>query len=335
MPTSGTPAPSYGAGSYEFETHVLVVGPEPVIDTTFFRNRLTETISELLGSAASATSIADNNSIVKGAQETTGVMDFLGAAPRWWITIRGNLTANGSWTTASLNRAIARAFANSVVWRNLSSAQGRPVPPPGDGTMLLTALSQTNACSGASNARNTFAAACTRVGAVMPVAAEPAMTPIDAPASNTPYGTPAQRAAAIALNQYVASAPPGAVVDANGEAVYNSTIAQYESTWARTGLGYYGAEVQSQMVKLGVPLSQIAQPRRPASSATSATTSITVRTTSGTQPSAPAVVTATPAAPAVMTVVEAAPSHTGTYVAVGVTAAAIGLMWWQRKAIFG
>lgn len=360
VPTTGTPSASYPAGSYEFESHVLVVGPEPVIDASFFRNRLAETIFELLGSSASAASIADNNSIVKGAQETTGAMDVLGAAHRWWITIRGNLTAHGAWTTANLNRAIARAFANSVAWRNTSMAQGRPVPPPGDGSMLLAALSQPGACSGASNTRNTFASACTRVGAVRTVASDPVMTPIDAPAASAAYGTPAQRAAAIALNTYVASAPPGAVVDSSGESVYNQTIAQYESTWARVGLGYYDAEVQAQMVKLGVPRSRIAQPRRPASATTShaqnqapatssnvhTTTSSTPRTSSeqplpamlpesAIQTRPPVVVTTTPVAQQPPAAQPAAPSRTGTYVAVGLGAAAIGVMWWQRKAIFG
>jgi hypothetical protein len=187
------------------------------------------------------------------------------------------------------------------------------------------------------------------------------MTPIGAPAPGALYGTPAQRSAAVALNQYVASATPGAVVNARGEPIYNSTIAQYESTWARVGLGYYDAEVQAQMVKLGVPRSQIAQPRRPTSAAspTTATTPTPTVSSVTNPPAASAPTSATTAVqplPAMLPESTAqsrptndimptqpqppaapppAPSRTGTYVAVGLGAAAIGVMWWQRKAIFG
>jgi uncharacterized protein HemX len=49
----------------------------------------------------------------------------------------------------------------------------------------------------------------------------------------------------------------------------------------------------------------------------------------------PVVVTTTPVAQQPPAAQPAAPSRTGTYVAVGLGAAAIGVMWWQRKAIFG
>jgi len=192
----------------------------------------------------------------------------------------------------------------------------------------------------------TFAAACTRVGLAQ------TMTPIAAPpgSSTTPYGTPAQREAARALNAFVASAPPGSLVDANGEPIYSETVARYESTWARTGLGYYNAEAQAQMVKLGVPRESIAQARPPVRTAATpssmtpptpiAPPPATPRPPTTSQPPLPAtrpetrIVKNTTPAPIVAPPPPQPQSSSATpYVVGAVGLAAVGVAYWQRKAI--
>lgn len=339
VPATGSPSASYATGVYDFESHVLVVGPEPIINAGAFPSRFAETIAELI---AGATSQASGNSIVRGAQQTTGVSAFLGVAPRWWVTIRGRFTAPATWQTAALNRAIARAFANVTTWRGVGTVQGRPVPPANDGSMLLAALSRPDACTGGMYPTQTFAAACTRVGLAQ------TMTPIAPPpgSSTTPYGTPAQREAARALNAYVASAPPGSLIDANGEPLYDDTVARYESAWARTGLGYYDAEVQAQMVKLGVPLASIAQARPPVRTAAPppptplAPPPTTPRPPTTAQPPLPATqpesrITKSTTPTQIVPQPPARPQGTSAtpYVVGAVGLAAIGVAYWQRKAI--
>ncbi len=324
VPSTGAPQASYPAGTYDFETHILIIGADPVINRGAFPGRLSETIRELV---TGATSFASSNAIVKGSQTTVlipppiafrlvrpafvavaaitaaNVAAVLGApagslpaaataslvaaimagssayrvtenvgtfpVKAHWITITGRLGATASWTTANLNRAIARAFANNVTWQDVAPAYGNdflhPFPAPNDGNPLLDALNDSDACTGGYDYEKVYAAACTRVGVAT------SMTTLGSTPGASDYMKPTTQ----------------------GTASYTKPDASGGSTLTTT------------------------TPNRQQSPAVQPRPSVPVTT--------PNAATSTPASP----------SHAGTYVAVGVTAAAIGLMWWQRKAIFG
>lgn len=221
VPSTGSPNESYPPGAYDFVTHLLILGADPIINRASFPGRLSETIRELV---IGATSDASFNAVVKGGATnvmvpapialrlarvslaggaawtayevggffgglttgsipaalttayasalTAGVATYAGTADRLgpmpvtghWITITGRLVAAATWTTASLNRAIARAFANNVTWQNVVPAYRSGFPAPNDGNPLLSALNDSDACSGGSDYSKVYAAACTRIG---------------------------------------------------------------------------------------------------------------------------------------------------------------------------
>jgi hypothetical protein len=324
VPSTGAPQASYPAGTYDFETHILIVGANPIINRGAFPGRLSETIREIV---PGATSFASSNAIVKGSQTTVllpaplafrlarpafiavatitaanigavlgspagslpaaatagliaaimagssayRVTETIGTFPvkAHWITITGRLGATATWTTANLNRAIARAFANNVAWQDVAPAYGNdflhPFPAPNDGNPLLDALNDSDACTGGHDYEKVYAAACTRVALATAV---------------TTLGPSAQGA-----GDYMKPTSQG--------------TANYTKPSTTTG----GST--------------------PVSTGSSQDSSIQR------QPSMPDIIPPAPSAP------PPAPSRTGTYVAVGLGAAAIGVMWWQRKAIFG
>lgn len=196
VPATGAPQASYGAGTFDFETHILVAGLAPVVDRGAFPRRLSETIQEIVGGSASgagATAIAAPAGIAISAPASGSAAERAAIAAAWnsspanvpaqWYTISGRFIASSPWQTSALNRAIARAFGNvtSFARSTIGATANRAPAADGAGSSggpLLDALSRPNACTGARDYASVYAAACTRVGpATAASPATPTMTP--------------------------------------------------------------------------------------------------------------------------------------------------------------
>jgi hypothetical protein len=105
------------------------------------------------------------------------------------VAISGVFTAPNPWQVTALNRAIARAFANTTTFGGPIPAFAGRVPPANDGSLLLARLSQPDACSGGADYTAVIARACTRVApasVMTPIAAPPATRNPPAPVSAPP-----------------------------------------------------------------------------------------------------------------------------------------------------
>lgn len=209
--TAGVPAENYEPGSYEFRSSIMVLGVEPMVDGGRFPANLQNTVRQLVPGVT-----VQSASIVKGAETTAPVPRVsLGGTQAqnipgnsrdvqaWWLTITGRVDAttrfalNGS---AGLNRAIARAVAQSTGFRGFVDADYRSKIPT-DGSTLDAQFRSGAACSGGYNHQQVYARACTRLQQVGPnalsvtqasSAAPPATT---VPTAQPPAVAPAQTCA--------------------------------------------------------------------------------------------------------------------------------------------
>ena len=172
VPSTGAPQASYPAGTYDFETHILIAKAEPVVNRGAFPGRLSETLRDTdinVGTAPAAT-IAISAPAPVSAAESQAIATAWNTNPVGvqgsWYSITGRVTAPAAFQTAALNRAIARAFANTATFPATlgSNAANAKLPRSGDGSLLLAALSAPNACTGGRDYSKVYAAACTRVG---------------------------------------------------------------------------------------------------------------------------------------------------------------------------
>jgi hypothetical protein len=214
VPTSGSPAASYSAGTYDFYASILVRGAEPLINGPAFRERLAQVLRDAdlatgLGGGLTGSEFA----LAKGAQQTENVVAPNGATraqPAWWLNVSGRVVAPRGFQTATFEQALSRALASAgvVTWRPIA---GQPnidnfnfaVNAPQNGSSLQAVFSLPNACTGGA----LFAVgvpwykACVRFGPV-PVSA-PA-TPAPAP-QVTPTAPPApspQTGCSVVIRDY-------------------------------------------------------------------------------------------------------------------------------------
>ncbi len=172
VPSTGAPQASYPAGTYDFETHILIAKAEPVVNRGAFPGRLSETLRDAdinVGTAPAAT-IAISAPAPVSAAESQAIATAWNTNPVGvqgsWYSITGRVTAPAAFQTAALNRAIARAFANNATFPTTlgSNSANAKLPRPSDGSLLLAALSAPNACTGGRDYAKVYAAACTRIG---------------------------------------------------------------------------------------------------------------------------------------------------------------------------
>ena len=170
VPSTGAPQASYPAGTYDFETHILIAQANPTVNRGAFPGRLSETLRDAdinVGTAPPAT-ISISAPTAASASETQAIGTAWNVRNGYgtWYSISGRVTAPATFQTANLNRAIARAFANTATFPSSlgSSSADAKLPRPGDGSLLLAALSAQNACTGGRDYSKVYAAACTRVG---------------------------------------------------------------------------------------------------------------------------------------------------------------------------
>lgn len=212
--TSGTPQAQYAAGRYEFRSSIMVLGVQPTLDTGGFLARFQSALSALVpgvravsaaltrGSETTARVPRINNNAIPGSSVLNAVLPDRDVQA-WWISVEGTIDAaqtfavNGS---QGVNRAIARAVAQSVAFRGFVDDDFRSVIPT-DGGPLDAQFRAGNACSGGYNPRAVYARACTRFQAAGPNALQPA-----APTATTTPGpnalqpaTPAAPSCAIRL----------------------------------------------------------------------------------------------------------------------------------------
>lgn len=195
-PAGDVPPATYQPGMTPFASAMLALGAEPIVNVAGFLSTLQRTVAQIMGPTVQVQSA----SIVKGARQSVSVPRtglgrllgiFRGEAPGWWVNIN-NLVVSASAPFAlngerGLNRAIARAVAQSTTWTNVQSG----VTAPLDGGSLDAQFRSSDACSGGINFDQVWARACTRpVGSTAPVAQ---MTPIPPPVDTTPV-TPAPSA---------------------------------------------------------------------------------------------------------------------------------------------
>lgn len=196
-PAGDVPPATYQPGLTMFASTMLALGAEPVINVDGFLATLRRTVSEIMGPSVQVQSAT----IVKGSRQTIAVPRtgigrllgiFRGQAPGWWVNVnnlvisaRQPFELNGS---RGLNRAIARAVAQSTRWVNVQNGVTAPV----DGGSLDAQFRSSDACSGGINFDQVWARACTRpMGLTVPVtevsvpSTTPEMTPIAAPPVNT------------------------------------------------------------------------------------------------------------------------------------------------------
>lgn len=204
VPSTGVPVSNANPGSYDFETHILVIGAQPVISASGFATRLAQTVndSDLRMSAApvtvSATTITAaptndfatevGNGLRSGG---LGLAESVGGGirvPKYWITITGTFNAIQRWYVEGLNRAIQRALIQNLTWAQVDPAFSNKLPAVNDGTgpnSLFATFAMPNACEGGANWTKVFARACTRY------AVSGYQLPGNAP-NATPVTTPSQ-----------------------------------------------------------------------------------------------------------------------------------------------
>ena len=187
VPTSGSPGASGTAGKIAFRTSVLVAGHAPTIARGSFPQRLAQTIAELIpNSGANSADIGIASAPDTDANDLARIGQSFASRSGTWITVDGAFTAYGAWQLANLNRAIARALANSITFPAASDSRLPPGPLDAASTALvLEAFNRPRACEGARDFTKVYAAACTRWA---PIAqnALPGSTP---GASTQPQGT--------------------------------------------------------------------------------------------------------------------------------------------------
>lgn len=198
VPTSGAANTSGPAGRIAFESHVLIVGADPTIAMGSFPQRLSETLREAdtlgpstqaspadIGIGVASASVAEQSAV---GNPSTG-WGFT-TPPARWVTIAGSFNAASSWSLDRLNKAIARALANSTTF---PGATGPRIPARDQnsngtaGSPLLEAFNRPGACTGARDYTKVYAAACTRWAPLAQNALNPGAS---TPASTTqPQGT--------------------------------------------------------------------------------------------------------------------------------------------------
>ena len=272
--TEGVPAANYGAGSYEFRTSILVIGVEPTVDAGRFPANLQNTVRQLVPGAT-----VTSARITRGAETTATVPRVgLGSLPAqnipgnsrqihaWWLTIEGQLNAGQGFAlngNAGLNRAIARAVAQSTGFRGFIDADYRAKIPT-DGATLDSQFRSGAACSGGYSPQQVYARACTRLQQIGPnaLAAPPQAssaappTPVPTPTPSAPAQTCAIRTAAKlylrdtptfetrnATGQTYPEFPPGTAVTVTGQRIaVQGALALYPISIAgRTGYGALSA----------------------------------------------------------------------------------------------
>ena len=178
--TSGVPLSTYGAGTFRFQTSILVNGVEPTIDAAAFRTNFQNALTALVPGVT-----ASDVSFVKGAETTapvprvfthvgtvSGTRATMGPTrdvQAWWLSVTGNLSSLSGFVlngAAGLNRAIARAVAQSTSFRGFADADYRNQIPT-DGATLQAQFAAGAACSGGYNWGQVYSRACTRLEGVL------------------------------------------------------------------------------------------------------------------------------------------------------------------------
>lgn len=185
--TSGTPQAQYPAGRYELRSSIMVLGVQPTLDTGGFLARFQSALSALVpgvravsaaltrGSETTARVPRINNTAIPGSSIANAVLPDRDVQA-WWISVEGTLDAAQQFAvngTQGVNRAIARAVAQSVSFRGFVDADFRSSIPT-DGGPLDAQFRAGNACSGGYNPRAVYARACTRFQAAGPNGLQPA-----------------------------------------------------------------------------------------------------------------------------------------------------------------
>lgn len=196
--TSGVPAATWGAGTFSFRTSVLVLGVEPTLDPGGFQARLQNALSQLVPG------VSTSRAVLSKGSETTAKVPRIASGPlrvanavlpdrdvqAWWIAVEGQVTAQSGFSlngTNGLNRAIARAIAQSISFRGFTDADFRSKIPT-DGGSLDAQFRSGAACSGGFNPQQVYARACTRLEAVGPnaLATQPGPTQQPGPTAAPP-----------------------------------------------------------------------------------------------------------------------------------------------------
>lgn len=183
---TGRPATQYGAGQFQFESKILVLGVEPTLDAAGFQARLQSAVRQLVPGVQVTARIA------KGAVSSVQVPRIRGTPMTslvplrtidgWWLGVTGQINSGGGFAVngnSGFNRALARAVAQSVAFRGFVDADYRSNIPT-DGAPLDAQFRRDDACTGGFNPVSVYARACTRFAGSTPT--QPAEPPPPSPA---------------------------------------------------------------------------------------------------------------------------------------------------------
>ncbi len=191
--TTGAPAESYPAGSYDAQSTIQTAWLDPAVDPATFAARMAVNVRELVNGAERAVASVHAGGLERTTAVTADPSTMTAGIPTRWFNVSLHFVARTPWRTDDLNRAIARSFAQAVAaggWQVAVAADRRHPAAPVDGGPLHARFRASGACTGASAYGEVYARACTRVLRVGEV--EVPVTVVTPPAAPAPAPAPAR-----------------------------------------------------------------------------------------------------------------------------------------------